>query len=232
MIIENLKKGKLIKRYKRFLADVELGEEIVTVHCPNSGSMKSLLQKGNIVYVSESSNPNRKLKYTLELIKTKNAVACVNTTLPNKIIHEAISEKKLPLEFDSIRQEVKYAKNSRIDLLLEKNNKKTFVEVKNVTLLEDELPGVAQFPDAVTTRGQKHLQNLIDEVKNGNNSVMVYLINRTDCDKFRVAEHIDKIYSELFQKAKKEGVEIIACKSSIKEGKNAQIKVEKMIDVL
>jgi len=231
MIIENLLEGKLLRRYKRFLADVQLGEEVVTAHCPNSGSMKSLLDEGNIAYISKSNNPNRKLKYTLELIKTKNAVACVNTTLPNKIIYDAISEKNLPMEFDSIRREVKYAKDSRIDILIEKGNDKTFVEVKNVTLMEEDLPGVAQFPDAITTRGQKHLQNLIDEVKKGNNAVMVYLINRTDCDKFKVAGHIDNKYLQLFNKAKEAGVKIIACKSSIKEGKNAEIKVEKILEV-
>ncbi len=215
MIINDLIKGRLVKRYKRFLADVDVGGEIFTAHCPNSGSMKSLLRSGNYAYITKSDDPKRKLQYTLQFIGNDNWVACVNTMLPNKIVYESILDGTIPLDYDIIKREVKYGNNSRIDIYLEKNGSKTFLEVKNVTLMEEDAPGIAQFPDAITTRGQKHLKDLCDEAKEGNKAIMLYLVNRSNCSRFKVANHIDKDYYKLFKRAEDCGVEIIAYKSNI-----------------
>lgn len=231
MLLKGLIKGRLIRRYKRFLADVEVNGKVITAHCPNSGSMKSLKEPGSIVYVTKAENENRKLKYTLQLIETKNGIACVNTNLPNKIVFDALYSNKIPeLKFHKIQREVKYGEeNSRVDILLF-GKKKTFVEVKNVTLEEPEIPGVAQFPDAVTTRGQKHLRELANEVKNGSDAIIFLLVNRTDCNRFKIAEHIDKDYKNEFDKAIKNGVRALVYKSDIRiEGEDATITLGEKI---
>ena len=203
--------GRLIKRYKRFFADVKLDSgEVVTAHCPNTGSMMGLLTEGNIVYLSKTDNEKRKLKYTLEIIRDKGASVGVNTHRANRIVEKAIIEKKISTlgkKYD-FRREVKYGKNSRIDFLItNKKDEEIFLEVKNVTLSMRK--GVAEFPDAITERGSKHLLELIDVVKKNKRAIMLFLIQRNDCKKFRIAEEIDSIYKQNIMNAMKAGVEIL-----------------------
>jgi len=202
-------KAKILKRYKRFLADVELESgEIITVHVPNTGRMTTCWAPGWDCIISDSENPNRKYRYTLEMTFNGNTWIVANTGLPNKLAENFITRKLIPgLEnYDTIRREVKYGKNSRIDLLLEKGEKKCFVEVKNTTLVEDE---VAYFPDAPSDRALKHLEELEQEVKNGNRAVMLYLITRADAISFSPANHIDPRYGKAVKKAVANGVEVI-----------------------
>ena len=203
--------GRLIKRYKRFFADVKLDSgEVVTAHCPNTGSMMGLLTEGNIVYLSRTDNEKRKLKYTLEIIRDKGASVGVNTHRANRIIEKAIIEKKISTlgkKYD-FRREVKYGANSRIDFLItNKKGEEIFVEVKNVTLSKRK--GIAEFPDAITERGSKHLLELIDVVKKDKKAIMLFLVQRNDCKKFRIAEEIDSIYKKNIMNAMKAGVEIL-----------------------
>ena len=160
-------KGKLIKRYKRFFTDVKLDKEIVTAHCPNTGSMKGLLDEGNEVYISRNDDPKRKLKYTLEIVKVKKNLVGVNTHFANKIAFHGLSNNLIKeiVNSDSIKPEVFFDKETRFDFLVEKNKQKIFVEVKNVTLFRDEK--TAEFPDAVTSRGSKHVKTLIEAIKKG-----------------------------------------------------------------
>lgn len=211
-------KGKFIKRYKRFLADIELENgDIITAHCANSGSMMGLKEEGAAVYVSPATNPNRKLKYTWELVKISKNWVGVNTSLPNKIVAEAIEAGKIkPLSgYSQLKQEVKYSSNSRIDILLSDDNKADcYVEVKSVTLSRQ--PYLAEFPDAVTTRGTKHLHDLSLEVQNGNRAVMIYLVQYENITEFTIAKDIDSTYAQAFYKSVSEGVEAYAylCKLS------------------
>ena len=203
-------RGTLIKRYKRFMADVKLRNgHVVTAHCPNSGSMMECSESGRPVYLSRSNNPKRKLKYTWEMIEMPGSLVGTNTLVPNKLVHAAIAAGVIPelSEYENIRSEVKYGQNSRIDLLLEKGNTRCFIEIKNCTLVTD---GVACFPDAVTSRGLKHLVELQDQVREGDRSVMFYLVQRMDARLFRPADHIDPAYGEELRKAYHNGVEIMA----------------------
>jgi len=213
--ISELKMGIFVKRYKRFLVDIKLNNgDIITAHCPNTGSMKNCLYPGWKVLLSESSNLKRKYKYTFEMIHNGKCWIGVNTHLTNKIILEAINEKQIS-EFDSynrIKTEVPYGNNSRIDILLEDDNDKTYIEIKNVTLVED---SIFYFPDSITKRGQKHLKELILMRKNGNRAVIFFLIQRTDGNLFKPASHIDKEYSKLLSLAVKNGVEVLAYNSII-----------------
>ena len=202
-------KGILIKRYKRFKADVKLANgHVVTALCPNTGSMKSCSEPGRTVYLSRHNRPDRKLKYTWELIKMPSSLVGVNTGIPNKLVKKTIKNKLINelSDFEEIRSEVKYGENSRIDILLENKNKKTFIEVKNCTLLEK---GICYFPDAVTSRGLKHLHELQREVRSGNRAVMFYLIQRMDATRFEPASHIDPVYSQELKKAYCNGVKIL-----------------------
>ncbi len=207
---EPLMRGKLIKRYKRFLADIKLddGRE-VTAHCANSGSMLGLNVPGAEVWISPANNPKRKLKYTWEMIKMENSLVGINTSLPNKIVQEAIENgdvEKLA-GYPSLRREVKYGENSRVDILLEDEGLPTcYVEIKSVTMKRHDL---AEFPDAVTTRGTKHLRELVNQVKKGDRAVMFYLVQREDCDRFTIAGDIDPGYAEALQAAKFGGVEVL-----------------------
>lgn len=242
MILDNLIKGKFVKRYKRFFADCELENgEIVIAHCANTGSMKSLLDEGNEVWLQENPNPSAKLKYKLQLMRAKTgAVVCINTHLPNKIVFDAILNKEIPelATFVEIKPEVKYGEeNSKIDIWLKDKgefgikSKETYIEVKNVTMCEDDLPNVAQFPDSVTSRGAKHLRELVKEVEIGNRSVMFYLINREDGNSFKIAEHIDSKYKEAFDDAISKSVEILVYKTEFKFEKNScEIKIGKKLD--
>ncbi|QOG12428.1 DNA/RNA nuclease SfsA [Arcobacter sp. FWKO B] len=215
MKLPKLIHGKLIKRYKRFLADITLdNSEIITAHVPNSGAMTSTIAPECDVWVSKSDNEKRKLAYTLELTKIDDKLICTNTSYANKIAIEAIQNgtiKELQ-GYDAIKPEQKYGQNSRIDILLEKGDKKCFVEVKSVTLkLGDHLA----FPDAVTSRGTKHLEELMSMVKLGHRAVMLYIIQRTDKLPFRIADEIDKKYNEKFLEATSKGVEILIYQSNI-----------------
>jgi len=215
MKFDNLIHGKLIKRYKRFLADIILdnGEQI-TAHVPNSGAMTSTIAPDCDVWVSFHDNPKRKLKYTLELTKIDDIMICTNTNHANKVAIEAVKEGKIEelQGYDSIKPEQKYGKNSRIDILLEKEDQKCYVEIKSVTLkIDDHLA----FPDAVTSRGEKHLKELEEMVKQGHRAVMLYMIQRDDSLPFRLANEIDKKYYKTFKEVTKNGVEVIVYQSHI-----------------
>jgi sugar fermentation stimulation protein A len=212
---EKLIKGKLIKRYKRFLADIilENGEEI-TAHVPNSGAMTSCIEENCDVWVTFHDNPKRKLKYTLELTKMGKELICTNTGVANKIAIEAIENTTIKelQGYSSLKPEQKYGEKSRIDILLENENQKCYVEVKSVSLkIEDNLA----FPDAVTTRGTKHLNELKTMVEQGHRAVMLYVIQRTDNLPFRLACEIDKKYCEAFKEVTKQGVEVLVYQSNI-----------------
>ncbi|MFV0432125.1 MAG: DNA/RNA nuclease SfsA [Alphaproteobacteria bacterium] len=210
--------GYLIKRYKRFLADIQLDNgEIITAHCANSGSMMGLKDEGIKVYVSPANNPKRKLQYTWELVEVNGNLVGVNTSLPNQIVSEAISNGKIePLcGYESLKREVKYGQNSRIDILLSSSQKPDcFVEVKSVTLCRK--PHLGEFPDAITTRGTKHLAELTNQLNIGTRSVMIYLIQYENIKEFSIASDIDKAYNAAFKQALNAGVEAYAygCKLS------------------
>jgi len=209
-------RGALIRRYKRFLADVRLedGRE-VSVHVPNSGTMKTCLVPGGLVWLSPADKPGRKLKWTLEVsfAGAGGDVPCmVNTLRSNGLVKEAIVEGRIPAlaGYDSLRGEVRYgSRGSRIDLLLESAGRRPcYVEIKNVTLLHE--PGLASFPDAVTTRGQKHLLELAEVVEQGGRGVIFYLLSRTDAQAVRPADSIDPRYGELLRRVAAQGVEPLA----------------------
>lgn len=205
-----LVQGRLIKRYKRFMADVKLRNgHTVTAHCPNSGSMAECSEPGRRVFLSRSTNPKRKLKYTWEMIQMPSSLVGVNTMIPNRLVRAAVLSGQIPelSGYERVRSEVKYGKNSRIDLLLENDDEKCFVEIKNCTLV---LGQVAYFPDAVTSRGLKHLKELQSQVDSGSRAVMFYLVQRMDASLFRPAKHIDPDYSMELERAFKNRVEIIA----------------------
>lgn len=211
--------GKLIKRYKRFLTDVELDDgEVVVAHCANSGSMLSVNEADARVWLSPAKDPKRKLKYTWELIQIgvapNAAMVGINTQHPNKIVAEAIEAGQIPelAGYETLKREVKYGKNSRIDIYLESPDKPAcYVEVKNTTMRRDLSPGApAEFPDAVTARGAKHLDELADMVREGHRAVMFYLVQRNDADSFTVAADIDPTYAEKLAQAREAGVEVLA----------------------
>jgi sugar fermentation stimulation protein A len=209
-ITEPLFKGKLLKRYKRFLADIQLDNgDLITAHTPNTGSMKQCSEPGSEVIVSISSNLKRKYAYTWQMVKINDLWCCVNTIFANKLTHEALQNKLITslAEYDSIKPEQKYSTNSRIDFLLEKADQKCYIEVKNVTLIDGK--DTAIFPDAVTTRGQKHLMDLQKEVENGNRAIIFYVIQRQEARYFDIAREIDPEYDRLFQQALSSGVEVM-----------------------
>ena len=213
---ERLLQGTLIKRYKRFFVDIKYNNKIITIYCPNSGSMMGLLNKGNKVWFSKSDNPKRKLKYTLEIIQVEKKMVGINTLIANKIVLEALNQKKIKnlAEFDNIKTEVKFSDKTRFDFLISNNKEKCFLEVKNVTLVRKEK--IAEFPDAITSRGTKHLKELIAAKKKGLKSYILYLIQREDCKTFKIAKDIDQEYKIAFSKALKNGVMVLCydCKLS------------------
>ncbi len=202
--------GRLIKRYKRFLADVRLDTgETITVHCPNSGSMKGCAIEGAKVWLSTSDNPKRKYAHTWELIKAPDTYIGINTLVPNRLVKQAIEQNLIEelSGYESVRAEVKTSAHTRLDLMLEHSDgSKCYVEIKNCTLVED---GVASFPDAVTTRGQKHLEELEHLVAQGHRGVIFYLIQRTDASVFKPADSIDRVYGEKLRHAVEKGVQIV-----------------------
>ena len=213
-----LTRATLIRRYKRFLADVALdsGQEI-TVHLANSGAMLGTAAPGMEVWLSPATNPERKLKWNWELVRVDGELVGVNTAHPNRIVAEAVADGLIPelSGYDGIRREVKYGRNSRIDLLLESTGRpRCWVEVKNVHLKRGDW---AEFPDAVTVRGTKHLAELRDMVAAGDRAVMVYLVQRADCHGFRPAADIDPTYATALIEAMRDGVEAICyiCRMSL-----------------
>jgi len=203
--------GRLVKRYKRFLVDVVLdnGRE-VTAHCPNSGRMLACCEPGRPVYLSYHDNPRRKLKYTWELIAMPASLVGVNTQLPNRLVAGAIEAGQVRelSGYSDIKREIKVGEHSRLDIRLRSRDRGTcYVEVKNCTLVEN---GVARFPDAVTTRGRKHLGELCRLAAAGHRAVMFYLIQRMDAARFQPADDIDPAYGEALRKAHAAGVEIVA----------------------
>ena len=202
-------RGTLVQRYKRFLADVRLeDDEIVTAHCTNTGSMIGCKEPGSKVYISRSENLNRKLLYTWEMIKTDGRWVGINTLHPNKLVAEAVESEFITelSGYRSIRREVKVSAHTRLDLCLEGNNGSCFVEVKNVTLAAN---GTAAFPDAVSDRGTRHLQELMRLKRQGHRAAMVFVIQRSDCQNFRPADEIDSEYGRWLRRAVKAGVEVL-----------------------
>ena len=226
---KSLIKGNLIKRYKRFFVDVKINKEVVTAHCPNTGSMKGLLDEGNEVYLLKNDNPKRKLKYSLEIIKAKNKFVGVNTHLANKIVNHGLSNNLVNelKNNDSIKQEVFFNKETRFDFLLQKNKQKIFVEVKNVTLFRDKK--TAEFPDAITSRGSKHLLELIDAIKKGYKAYLIYLVQIQNMEYFKIAKDIDIEYNKNYLIAKKAGVNFLAYKCKIN---SKQILIDKKLKIL
>ena len=209
-----LLKGTLVKRYKRFFADIILESgETVTAHCANSGSMLAVKPEGAPVWISPANNPKRKLQYTWEIVEVEGHNVGINTAHPNLIVSEAIEAGRIPelSGYDSLRREVKYGKNSRIDALLEAEGQPAcYVEVKNVTMKRELTPsGNAEFPDSVTARGAKHLVELADMIAEGHRAVMFYLVQRGDCAAFSVAGDIDPEYEAGLITAMKSGVEVV-----------------------
>ena len=223
--------GRLIKRYKRFFADIQLdnNNEVITAHCPNTGSMQGLLDEGNPVLVTKADDPKRKLKYTLEIIKSGSASVGINTHKANRIVEDAIEMHLIPElgKYDTFKREVKYGTNSRIDFLLSDGAKQTFVEVKNVTLSRKK--ETAEFPDAITDRGSKHLIELSHLPSKNTRAVMLFLIQRDDCKKFQIASDIDKTYYDNLKTVIKKGVEIICYNCSFESD---QIRVNKKIKLV
>ena len=227
---KKLLQGTLIKRYKRFFVDIKHQNRTIIAHCPNSGSMLGLLKAGNKVLFSESDNPKRKLKYTLQIIEIDNKLVGINTHLTNKIILESLKEKKIQSlnKFTKIQPEKKFSNNTRFDFLISNNKEKCFLEVKNVTLVREK--NIAEFPDAITSRGTKHLNELVEAKKKGYQSYLLFLIQREDCKLLKIAKDIDVNYKNAFNLALKNGVKILCydCKLSDEEIRiNNQIFYEK-----
>ncbi len=213
-------KGKLIKRYKRFFVDIKVNNLTVTAHCPNTGSMMGLLEKGNNVWLTKNDNPQRKLKFTLEMIEVNNVIIGVNTHRANRIVENGL-KNNLIKEFKSIKiikPEFKFSKDTRFDFLCDKN----IIEVKNVTLSRKYR--LAEFPDAITSRGSKHLKNLINSIKRGYKPYVLFLTQIQDINKFKIAKDIDKNYYDNYLLAKKAGVNFLAYRCALN---TKEIKIEK-----
>ena len=220
--------GLFVKRYKRFFVDVKIDKKIVTAHCPNTGSMQGLLIKNNKVWLTKSNDPKRKLKYTLQIIESNGSKVGINTHLTNKIVLDAFKNNKIK-NFNAleIKTEVKFGDNTRFDFLITESNSKKFIEVKNVTLSRTNK--LAEFPDAITSRGAKHIDELIKAKNKGYDIYLMFVIQRDDCDRFSIAKDIDPKYADLLSDAIKKKLNILCydCKFSPKGIKlNKQIKIK------
>ncbi len=226
---KSLVKGKLIKRYKRFFTDVKLKGKIVTAHCPNTGSMKGLLDGGNEVYLTSNNDPKKKLKYGLEIISARSNLVGVNTHLANKITQHGLQNNLIKelKDNNSIKPEVFFNKETRFDFLLEKKKQKSFLEVKNVTLFRNK--NTAEFPDAVTERGSKHLLTLIEATKKGYGAFLLFLVQIQNMEFFKIAKDIDQEYYKNYLLAKKAGVNFLAYRTKISIN---EIKIEKKIKII
>ena len=218
-------KGKLIKRYKRFFADIKVNNQTVTAHCPNTGSMLGLLDAGNDVWLTKNDNPNRKLKYTLEMIEINKIIIGVNTHRANRIVEHGLNNNLINdfKNIKNIKPEFKYSDDTRFDFLCD--NK--IIEVKNVTLTRE--PNIAEFPDSVTSRGSKHLIKLIDSLKNGYKPFVLFLTQIQGISNFKIAKDIDSEYYKNYILAKKAGVKFLAYRCSLS---SKEIKVEKKIKII
>ena len=208
-------RGTLIKRYKRFLADIRLTNgEIVTAHCTNTGSMKGCKEPGSAVYLSRASNLKRKLAYTWELIKVNRTWVGINTMHPNRLVAEGIETGTIrELQgYENVRREVNVGAHTRLDFCLEGGNGTCFVEVKNVTL---NLGGAAAFPDAVSERGTKHLKALMRLKRKGHRAAVIFVVQRQDCKVFRPADEIDREYGRWLRRAVKAGVEALPYRAKV-----------------
>ena len=210
--------GLLIKRYKRFFVDIKIKKQIITAHCPNTGSMRGLLREGNKVWISKSDNKSRKLKYTLEIIEDGKSRVGVNTHSSNRIVHHALKNNLIDelKDFSEIKPETKFGTNTRFDFLVLKKKYKAFIEVKNVTLSRESK--IAEFPDAITARGLKHISELLKASKKNYDIFIIYLIQRDDCRLFTLAKDIDPAYAIALNKAVKKKLNILCydCKFSPK----------------
>ena len=218
-------KGKLIKRYKRFFVDIKVNNKILTAHCPNTGSMMGLLDQGNDVWISKSDDPKRKLKFTLEIIKSNKSLIGVNTHRANRIVEHALNNKLID-EFNkvkTIKSEFKYSNDTRFDFLCDKK----IIEVKNVTLSREKK--IAEFPDAITKRGTKHLIKLVDSMKKKYQPYVLFLTQIQGIEYFRIAKDIDYNYYENYVHAKKAGVNFLAYRCSLN---SKEIKIEKKIKII
>ena len=226
---KSLIKGKLIKRYKRFFTDVKLTKEIVTAHCPNTGSMQGLLDEGNDVYLLPNNDPKRKLKYGLEIIKSRKNLVGINTHMANRIVEHGLNNNLINelKNSDKIKPEVFFNKETRFDFLLEKNSQKTFVEVKNVTLFRNK--DTAEFPDAPTARGIKHLLTLIDAIKKSYKTYLIFLVQIQNMKFFKIAKDIDEEYYKNYLLAKKAGVNFLAYRCDISSKK---IFIDKKLKII
>ncbi len=210
MIFENeLIAGVLIKRYKRFFVDIKVQNKVITAHCPNTGSMMGLLKKGNKVWFTESNDIKRKLRYTLQIIEVNGKKVGINTHLTNKIFYEALSKGKIIniKKNDILFKEKNFNKNTRFDFFIKSRDKGSFIEVKNVTL--SRFKNIAEFPDAVTERGLKHIKELIEAKNRGFDIYLAFVIQREDCKKFRIADDIDPKYKKLLTFALKNKLKVI-----------------------
>jgi sugar fermentation stimulation protein A len=227
--------GTLVQRYKRFLCDVKLASgETITATCPNTGSMMGLTAPGCKVWLSESDSPTRKYRHTWEMIETDigkgPTLVGINTNHPNAIVTESIEAKKIAglKGFGSLRREVKYGANSRIDILLEGGDRGStcYVEIKNVHLMRT--AGLAEFPDSKTERGVKHLEELANMVAEGHRAVMLYLVQRQDATRFDLARDVDPLYAATYLKAKAAGVEMLAYRCRVRP---EEIALDKEIEI-
>ena len=210
MIFENeLISGTLIKRYKRFFVDIKVKNKVITAHCPNTGSMMGLLKKGNKVWLTKSNDIKRKLKYTLQIIEVNGSKIGVNTHLTNKIFYESLLNGNIInlKKTDILFREKQFNKNTRFDFFIKQKNKGIFIEVKNVTL--SRFKNIAEFPDAVTERGLKHINELLTAKKKGFDVYLAFVIQREDCKKFKIAADIDPNYKKLLTVALKNNLKII-----------------------
>tara|TARA_B100001996_G_scaffold326508_1_gene272932 strand:+ start:200 stop:886 length:687 start_codon:yes stop_codon:yes gene_type:complete len=218
-------KGKLIKRYKRFFADIKVNNSILIAHCPNTGSMMGLLKEGNNVFLSKNDDPKRKLKFTLEIIEVNKKMIGVNTHRANRIVEHGL-RNKLFNEFKSIKvikPEFKFSNDTRFDFLCDRN----IIEVKNVTLTRTK--NFAEFPDAITARGSKHLKKLINSIEKGYKPYVLFLTQIEDINYFKIANDIDKDYYHNYLLAKKAGVVFLAYRCSLS---SKEIKIEKKIKII